>query len=149
MRTIIAVAAVASFLFTAVAQETPEKVQPPTVAVSSGLSPEVDKAQDSTITFFRESHFAGSALKPSVYLDDSEVDRLSNGSWISVHTAPGKHEVKSSAKSEPATVIETKAGEATYVQMVLVTGTWRGAGRLMEVDPAEAQKAIAKLKPLH
>jgi hypothetical protein len=48
-----------------------------------------------------------------------------------------------------ATVIETKAGETTYVQMVIVTGNWRGGGRLMQVDSTDAQKVIAKLKPLH
>jgi len=35
------------------------------------------------------------------------------------------------------------------VQMVVVTGNWRGGGRLLQVDAAEAQKVITKLKPLH
>ena len=51
-------------------------------------------------------------------------------------------------KNEPATVIETVAGETTYVQMVILTGNWRGGGRLLQVDAGEAQKVIAKLKPL-
>jgi hypothetical protein len=88
-------------------------------------------------------------LKPSVFLDDKEVDRLANGRWFSVPAEPGKHQLHSSAKNEPATVIETKAGETTYVQMVVVTGNWRGGGRLLQVDSGEAQKVIAKLKPLH
>lgn len=45
--------------------------------------------------------------------------------------------------------IKTKAGETTYVRMVVVMGTWRGAGRLLQVDPEDAQKVIGKLKPLH
>lgn len=105
-------------------------------------------AADSTIVFFRESHFAGSALKPSVFLDGKELDRLANGRWFSAHVAPGKHELQSSAKNEPATVIETVPGQTTYVQMIVVTGTWRGAGRLLQVSPADAQKVVAKLKPL-
>lgn len=104
---------------------------------------------ESTIIFFREGHFTGSALKPSIYLDGKELDRLTNGHWFSVHTTPGKHELQSSAKNEPATAIETKAGETIYVQMVVVTGTWRGAGRLMQVSSADAQKVIVKLRPLH
>ena len=110
---------------------------------------EVDKAKDATIVFFRESHFTGSALKPSIYLDGKEVDRLSNGRWFAVHAEPGKHQLQSSAKNQPATVIETKAGETTYVQMVVVSGNWRGGGRLLQVDAPDAQKVIAKLKPLH
>ena len=62
---------------------------------------------------------------------------------------PGKYELQSSAKNEPSTVIETVAGQTTYVQMVILTGNWRGGGRLLQVDAGEAQKVIAKLKPLH
>lgn len=108
-----------------------------------------DKGKDSTIVFFREGHFTGSALKPSIYVDGKEADRLANGRWFSVHVEAGKHQLQSSAKNEPATVIETVAGETTYVQMVILTGTWRGGGRLLQVDSGEAQKVIAKLKPLH
>lgn len=109
----------------------------------------VDKRKDSTIIFFREAHLTGSGLKPSIYVDGKEADRLVNGRWFSVHAEPGKHQLQSSAKNEPATVIETKAGETAYVQMVVVTGNWRGGGRLMQVDSTDAQKVVAKLKPLH
>ncbi|HKW61539.1 MAG TPA: DUF2846 domain-containing protein [Candidatus Acidoferrum sp.] len=126
--------------------------QPPADAAPAPAHPTTadgDKAKDSTIVFFREGHFTGSALKPSIFVDGKEVDRLANGRWFSVHAEPGKHQLQSSAKNEPATVIETVPGETTYVQMVILTGTWRGGGRLLQVDPAEAQKVIAKLKPLH
>lgn len=115
----------------------------------NSAQPDVDKSKDSTIVFFREGHFTGSALKPSIFLDGKEMDRLANGRWFSVHAEPGKHQLQSSAKNEPATVIETVAGETTYVQMVILTGNWRGGGRLLQVDAVEAQKVIAKLKPLH
>jgi hypothetical protein len=46
-------------------------------------------------------------------------------------------------------VIETVAGGTTYVQMVILTVNWRGGGRLLQVDAGDAQKVIAKLKPLH
>lgn len=127
--------------------------QPPAASTAPAPATEAPQetvaANDSTITFFRESHYVGSALKPSIYLDGKELDRLENGRWFSVHAAPGKHELQSSAKNQPATVIETKAGETTYVQMVIVSGNWRGGGRLMEVDSDGAQKILAKLKPLH
>ena len=110
---------------------------------------DMEKTKDSTILFFREAHYTGSGLKPSAFVDGKEVDRLVNGRWFSVHTEPGKHQLQSSAKNEPATVVETAAGETTYVQMIIVTGTWRGGGRLLQVDAGDAQKVIAKLKPLH
>jgi len=116
---------------------------------SNSAQSDVDKGKDSTIVFFREHHYSGSALKSSIYVDGKETDRLANGRWFSVHAEPGKHQLQSSAKNEPATVIETVAGETTYVQMVILTGNWRGGGRLLQVDAGEAQKVIAKLKPLH
>jgi len=33
--------------------------------------------------------------------------------------------------------------------MVILTGNWRAGGRLLQVDAGEAQKVMAKLKPLH
>jgi len=32
--------------------------------------------------------------------------------------------------------------------MVILTGNWRGGGRLLAVDSKEAQQQVAKLKPL-
>jgi hypothetical protein len=131
--------------------QTNPAAQAPTDAAkpSTTSASDVDKAKDSTIIFFREGHFTGSGLKPSIYLDGKEMDRLANGRWFSVHAGPGKHQLQSSAKNEPATVIETVPGGTTYVQMVILTGNWRGGGRLLQVDPGDAQKVIAKLKPLH
>ena len=133
------------------AQTAPTAQAPAQTANPASASPatDADKKKDSTIVFFREHHFTGSALKPSIFLDGKELDRLANGRWFSVPAEPGKHQLQSSAKNEPATVIETVAGETTYVQMVILTGTWRGGGRLLQVDTGEAQKVIAKLKPLH
>jgi len=158
MRTNIAATLVIGFL--AVLPASSQQPQPQTNAAAqtpadlakpspNPTQSDVDKGKDSTIVFFREHHFTGSALKPSIYLDGKEMDRLSNGSWFSVHAEPGKHELQSSAKNEPATVIETVAGGTTYVQMVILMGNWRGGGRLLQVDAGEAQKVIAKLKPLH
>lgn len=147
--TALVVILVVSVAFPASSQQ-----QSPTAPAATTPAPvearlDIDKGKDSTIVFFREHHFTGSALKPSIYVDGKEVDRLANGRWFLVHAEPGKHELQSSAKNQPATVIDTKPGETTYVQMVVVTGNWRGAGRLLQVDSSDAQKVIAKLKPLH
>jgi Protein of unknown function (DUF2846) len=107
---------------------------------------ETAKDKGAAILFFREHHFAGSALKPSIYVDDKEVNRLSNGRWFVVKVEPGKHKLQSSAKNEPATVVDVAPGETAYVQMVITTGNWRGGGRLLTVDSKEAQEKVAKLK---
>jgi hypothetical protein len=101
-----------------------------------------------TIIFFREGHVAGSALKPSVYVDGKEINRLANGRWFSVEVEPGKHNLGSSAKNEPATVIDLAPSETAYVEMVITMGTWRGGGRLITVDSGEAEPKVHKLKSM-
>jgi len=57
---------------------------------------------------------------------DHDVDFLLR----SVHAEAGKHQLQSSAKNEPATVIETVAGGTTYVQMVIfgeLARRWKAA----------------------
>ena len=156
MRTFIAATLVIGLLTVLPASSQQTQTNPVAQAPTDAAKPspnsaqtDLDKGKDSTIVFFREHHFTGSALKPSIYLDGKEMDRLTNGRWFSVHAEPGKHQLQSSAKNEPATVIETVSGGTTYVQMVILTGNWRGGGRLLQVDAGEAQKVVAKLKPLH
>jgi Protein of unknown function (DUF2846) len=151
MRTYIALPALFMLCvaFPARSQQQSQTAAPATTPAPVEAKLDVDKGKDSTIVFFREHHFTGSALKPSIFVDGKEVDRLANGRWFLVHAEAGKHQIQSSAKNEPATVIETKAGETTFVQMVVVTGNWRGAGRLLQVDSGEGQRIISKLKPLH
>ena len=104
--------------------------------------------QLASLTVFREGHFTGSALKPSIYLDGREVARLKNGSYFTMPIEPGTHNLGSSAKHEPPLVIEIKPGEPIYIQMIVVTGTWRGAGRLIPVSPDDGKVAVSKLRVL-
>lgn len=155
MRTFLSAALVIGFfgavpVFSQQAQTgTPIQTADATKTSANSAQPDDDQTKGTTIVFFREAHFTGSALKPSIYVDGKEVDRLANGRWFSVHAEPGKHQLQSSAKNEPATVVEIVPGQTTYVQMVILPGNWRGGGRLLQVDPGDAQKVIAKLKPLH
>ena len=105
-------------------------------------------AQDGTVVVYRTSKYVGSALKPSVYVDGSEVGRLKNGRYMSFRLAPGKHSFESSMKKEPALEVEVKSNETVYLEMVLLPGTWRGGGRLVPVAQEDAKDALLKLKPL-
>jgi hypothetical protein len=105
-------------------------------------------AQDGTVVVYRPGKYVGSALKPSVYVDGSEVGRLKNGRYMSLRLAPGKHSFGSSMKNEPALDVEVKSNETVYLEMVLLPGTWRGGGRLVPVAQDDAKNALLKLKPL-
>lgn len=117
-------------------------------AVSFAQSDQPIQEAKAKLIFFREGHFAGSALKPSVYIDGKEVDRLPNGRWFSITVEPGKHNLQSSAKNEPGTIVDVAPNETAYVEMIIAIGTWRGGGRLITVDSQEAEAKVRKLKPL-
>jgi hypothetical protein len=101
---------------------------------------------NSTVVFYRESHFYGSALKPSVYLDGKALTRLKNGRYFSQEVSPGKHELSSSMKGAPLPV-DLKEGETLYVQLIIQNGSWRGGGRLVPVPIDDGKVALEKLKP--
>jgi hypothetical protein len=104
-------------------------------------------SQDGTVVVYRPGKYVGSALKPSVYVDGSQVARLGNGRYISLRLTPGKHSFESSMKKEPALEVEVKSNETVYLEMVLLPGTWRGGGRLVPVAQEDAKNALLKLKP--
>ena len=109
---------------------------------------ELPRDAKATIIFFREGHVAGSALKPFVYADGKEINRLADGRWFTVEIKPGKHNLGSSTKNEPLAVIDLAPNETAYVEMIITMGTWRGRGRLITVDPGEAEAKVRKLKPI-
>jgi hypothetical protein len=120
----------------------------PTSATQTLTSQIAASQKAGTVIFYREGHFTGSALKPSIYLDGKEVARLKNGTYFTAQVDAGKHEAGSSAKHEPPLAIDVKPGETTYIQMIVVGGTWRGAGRLVPVAPDDGKTAVSKLHVL-
>src|SRR5882724_11563633 len=125
--------------------------QPEAQPSSSGAQPapgQPTQVQAASLVIFREGHFTGSGLKPSIYVDGKEVARIKNGSYFTMQIEPGKHDLSSSAKHESPLPLEIKPGETSYVQMIVVTGTWRGAGRLVPVPNDDGKIAVSKLKLL-
>ena len=104
-------------------------------------------AQDGTVVVYRPSKYTGSALKPSVYVDGTQAARLGNGRYISLQLAPGKHNFESSMKKAAPLEVNVKSNETVYLEMVILTGSWRGGGRLIPVGQEEAKNALFNLKP--
>jgi hypothetical protein len=104
-------------------------------------------AQDGTVVVYRPGKYVGSALKPSVYVDGNQITRLGNGRYFSVQLSPGKHSFGSSMKKEAALEVDVKSNETAYLEMVILSGNWRGGGRLIPVGQEDAKNALLKLKP--
>lgn len=106
-----------------------------------------DQGPDALVVFYRPKRFMGSGLTPSVYMDGNELARLDNGRFFSIRLTPGKHQVSSSMKHPPLDV-EVKSGETVYLEMVILSGNWRGGGRFVPAPTDDALAAIGKLKSL-
>jgi len=104
-------------------------------------------AQNGTVVVYRQSKYVGSALKPSVYIDGSQATRLGNGRYVVLQVAPGKHGFESSMKNTAPLEVDVKPNETVYLEMIILTGTWRGGGRLIPVGQDEGKAALLRLKP--
>lgn len=98
-----------------------------------------------TIIFYRPGAFYGKALKPSIFVDGTEIGRLKSGKYISYQTTPGKH-LLTSSKKDTAVEVNVAGDQPQYVEMLIQSGTWRGAGRLIPVPADEGKQKSEKLK---
>jgi Protein of unknown function (DUF2846) len=102
-----------------------------------------------TVYVYRYKQFAGSALAPSVYCDETELARMENGRYFTVKLDPGKHALRSNDK-QSGIELDAKAGQEYFVRVELVAGAMKGHGRLVLVTPEQGGYELksSKLKPL-
>src|ERR1700722_1616619 len=74
------------------AQPTAPSAQPPAQPAPAAPS---DSNSPATVYFYRAKRFQGSALKPSVFVDDAAVGNLHNGDSLKFSLKPGKHRIYS------------------------------------------------------
>lgn len=124
--------------------------EPPAATPAATQTAEAPPAQPSgtaTLVFYRPKRFVGSGLTPSVYFDGEEIARLDNGRYFVMQVPAGSHKLQSSMKADP-TPIELKDGQLQFLEMVILSGNWRGGGRLIPTGETDARDAVKKLKPL-
>jgi len=123
----------------AVAQE------PATTAASAAEA----KAAKATVYVYRYKQFVGSALEPSVYCDDVQLARMTNGRYFTVKVDPGKHTFNSNDK-QSGIELDAKAGQEYFIRLEIATGFMKGHGRLIMMAPEQAGYELKsdKLKPL-
>ncbi len=111
----------------------------PAVSAPAAVS---DQTQ-ATIYFYRPRRFQGSALKPSVFVDDARVGNLHNGDSIKFPLAPGDHRIYSTDKSTGLD-LNAKPGETYYVRVDIQVGFWKGHGGVTLVDPQQGKYEVAQ-----
>ncbi len=102
-----------------------------------------------TVYVYRYKQFVGAALEPSVYCDDAQLARMTNGRYFEVKVDPGKHTFYSNDK-QSGIDLDAKAGQEYFIRLEIATGFMKGHGRLMMMAPEQASYELQsdKLKPL-
>lgn len=106
---------------------------PPTVASEA--------VPETAVYFYRPRRFVGFALKPSVFVDNVSVGRLSSGSVIKVAITPGTHQICSNDKGT-GIELDVKGGQVYYVRIDMIVGAWKGHGAVTLVDPQQGKYEV-------
>ncbi|MGC9292615.1 MAG: DUF2846 domain-containing protein [Acidobacteriaceae bacterium] len=116
----------------------------------SSISFAADAGRLAHVYFYREHAYKGSALKPSVFCDDTQLARMENGRYFSINVPAGEHTFYANGPKDRQSGenIDLESGKSYYLRLSLDWGLWKGHGRLTQIAPEEAQKAIHKLKPM-
>jgi hypothetical protein len=118
--------------------------QPPTPPAQAAPDTASDSDSPATIFFYRAKRFQGSALKPSVFVDDAAVGNLHNGDSLKFSLKPGKHRIYSTDKSTGID-LEVKPGETYYVRVDILVGFWKGHGGVTLVDPQQGKYELGQV----
>ena len=95
---------------------------------------EIDKRTMATVVIYRESNFAGSALRPTVMLDGQDFVNVGNGRVFVGAFRPG-HYVFEMDDKKSGTELNLAPGQMVYMKVELVPGFWKGGGRLLQMAP--------------
>ena len=121
-------------------------VQPVNPAVTARMSA-INPHTMATVVIYRESNFYGSALRPTVTLDGSDLVNVGNGRVFVGAIAPG-HYVFEMDDKKSGTEVDLKPGQSIYIKVELVPGFWKGGGRLLQVAPEQGAFESKRLELL-
>lgn len=113
----------------------------PATGASTGAS------DGSCLRVYRQRRYAGSALAPSIYVDEQQIARVGNGRRVSIRLTPGSHTIRSDDKSS-AISLDVKPGQDYFVRVDEATGFWKGHGRLTLVLPEQGSAEYKLEKPI-
>lgn len=113
----------------------------------SSAQASISAADAGCLRVYRQRRYAGSALAPSIYVDDAQIARVGNGRRVAIRLAPGPHTIRSDDKSS-AISLDVKAGQDYFVRVEEATGFWKGHGKLTLVLPEQGSAEYKLEKPL-
>jgi hypothetical protein len=99
------------------------------------------------IHVYRQRRFVGSALAPSIYVDDQQVARVGNGRRFTAKLTPGTHGIRSDDKSSSVS-LDVKPGQDYYIRIDEEPGALKGHGKLTLLQSEQGKPEYALVKPV-
>jgi hypothetical protein len=131
----------------AAAQQSSAPVLPSPAAPAASAGANATAADATCLRVYRQRRYAGSALAPSIYVDDQQIARVGNGRRVSIRLTPGPHTIRSDDKSS-AISLDVKQGQEYFIRVDEATGFWKGHGRLTLVLPEQGSAEYKLEKPI-
>jgi len=128
-------------------QKDPAAPQAPASPAATDSKPAQPASDVAYLRVYRQRRYVGSALAPSIFVDDKQIARVGNGRRFSMRMLPGSHTVRSDDKSSAIT-LDVKAGQEYYVRVEEATGFWKGHGKLILVMPEQGSPEYKLQKPI-
>jgi len=129
------------------AQQKEEAPSPQAPAQPAATAPAKPATEAGYLRVYRQKRFTGSALAPSIFVDDKPIARVGNGRRFTMRLLPGSHTVRSDDKSSAIT-LDAKAGQDYYIRVEEATGFWKGHGKLTLVMPEQGSPEYKLQKPI-
>jgi len=124
-----------------------EEVGDATAASVSNGSIAAPPAGKGQIVFFRDKKFVGGAVSYKVREGETELGKLSNGTYFVSVVEPGAHEYTVHSEAKDILNLEVEAGETYYVTGGITMGVFAGRPNLSPSDQAAFDTLVGKLKP--
>ncbi len=115
------------------------------VAVATDPANTAANTEEATVFIYRPKKMAGSALEPSVFVDDTELARMDNGRYFAIKVKPGKHIIRMT-DDKKGYALDMGPGQKYFFRIGIEMGMFKGHGKITLDDADRAIKEIQKLK---
>jgi len=115
------------------------------VAVATEPSASATNSAEATVFIYRPKKIVGSALEPSVFVDETELARMDNGRYFAIKVKPGKHIIRMT-DDKKGYALDMGPGQKYFFRIGVEAGMFKGHGKITLDDADRAIKEIQKLK---
>jgi hypothetical protein len=96
---------------------------------------------------YRPHRGMNSTFEPSVFVDNTQIIRITNGTHCTIKLTPGTHRIASDDKSSAIT-LTAKPGQDYYIRVDETTGFPKSRGKLTMMTPEQGAPEYKLQQPL-